>query len=307
MTYDTYILLLCSIVYVLLASISVVVVVIFTRMQIRLIRCGAEDEKLVKDYKKNSGKKPKGKAFDYAVAVFFSILFLAIFSFSVYVNLQENKYFKDIPTLKVVNSASMSKKHEKNTYLTENGLDDQFQTFDLILMYEIPKEEELQLYDIVAYEVDDMLIVHRIVEIEEPNEKHPDERYFLLQGDAVESPDRFPVYYSQMRAIYRGQRVPFIGSFVSFLQSPVGWMCLILIALTIIATPIIDKKIETEWDERTNILIQKAREKSASRGQGYPNALPAQWGAPVVVYPVYYNPNQRTGQATPPKGKGGKK
>jgi hypothetical protein len=151
----------------------------------------------------------------------------------------------------------MSEKHEKNDYLFNNDLNDQFQTFDLILTYKLPKEEDLKLYDIVVYEVDDILVIHRIVGIEEANDKHS-ERYFLLQGDAIERPDRFPVYYSQMKAIYRGERVPFVGSFITFMQSPAGWMCVILMAVTVIALPLIERKIKKVADERLVVLEEIA-------------------------------------------------
>ena len=100
-----------------------------------------------------------------------------------------------------------------------------------------------------------MLIVHRIVGIEEPNDFHPNERYFLLQGDAVESPDRYPVLYQQMRAIYRGERTPFIGSFILFMQSPAGWMCTLLIVITMIATPLLDKKLSEARNERLSVCL----------------------------------------------------
>ena len=137
----------------------------------------------------------------------------------------------------------MSKKNEKNKYLFDNNLNNQIQMFDLIAMYKLPDEMDLKLYDVVIYEVDDMLIVHRIVEIEEPNEKHPDHRYFKLQGDAVDAPDRFPVLYSQMRGIYKGWKVPFIGSFIMFMQSPAGWLCILLVVGAVIGSPIIDRKL----------------------------------------------------------------
>ena len=114
----------------------------------------------------------------------------------------------DIPRMQVVCSESMSEKHSKNTYLRKNNLNDQFDMFDVIITYELPKESELKKYDIVVYEIDGTLVVHRIVNIEEPNEKHPNERHFLLQGDNVESPDKFPVKYSQMRGIYKGDKIP---------------------------------------------------------------------------------------------------
>lgn len=317
MTYDTYISVICFIVYVMLVTISVVVVATITKMSIKLIVHGAEDEKIKKEYKKACKKRKRG-VMDYIISLLFSILFLGAFAFSLYVNIQGDKFFTDIPTIKVVNSASMSKKHKKNTYLAENNLNDQFQTFDLICLYQIPAEKDLHLYDIVLYEVEDTLIIHRIVGIEEPNQSHPDERYFLLQGDAVERADRFPVKYSQMKAIYRGERIPYVGSFVAFLQSPAGWLCIILIIVAIIASPIVEKKIEKEKRKRLAIILaaKGSREtKSVFAAASESQALPSQWGAPVFIYPVYYDPNSlKVGQAVPPatlatskeKGKGGK-
>ena len=106
------------------------------------------------------------------------------------------------------------------------------------------------LYDIVVYQQDDLMVIHRIVGIEEPNESHPNDRYFLCQGDAVGTPDRFPVKYSQIKGIYRNEKVPFVGSFVLFMQSPAGWLCILLVVFALIATPIAEKKIWAVEEER---------------------------------------------------------
>ncbi len=295
------------IVYVLLASLSVFVIATFTKMTVKLIKHGAEDEKIKTEYEK-AQKKRKCGAVDCIVSVLCTIVFAVAFAFSVYVNVQQDKYFDNIPTLKVVNSGSMSKKHEKNTYLFENNLNDQFQTFDIIFTYKAPKEEDLQLYDIVVYEVDGALLVHRIVGIEEPNEEHPDERHFLLQGDAVERPDRFPVHYNQIQAIYRGKRIPYIGSFVTFLQSPAGWMCMILIVVAIVAMPILEKKIAKAKAERWALLNgvnplsaiptkgkALAQVNSVQNAENSAEVLPPIWGAPVYLYPVYHDTNGKGG------------
>ncbi len=308
MAYDSYVFILCLIVYVLLTVISAVVVTTITKMSVRLIKHGAEDERIKKEYAKRK-KKRKCGILERIVSLLFCAIFLGAFAFSLYVNVQGDKYFSGVPTLKVVNSASMSKKHEKNKYLTENNLNDQFQTFDLICLYELPEEADLKLYDIVLYEVDDTLIIHRIVEIEEPNAEHPDERYFRLQGDAVERADRFPVKYSQMKAIYRGENVPYLGSFVAFLQSPAGWLCIILIVVAMIASPVFDKKISRAMDERYAQLLamqKKAQAKALARqkGESAPASasLPATndgtrlWGPTICLYPVYVEPPETDGK-----------
>ena len=149
----------------------------------------------------------------------------------------------------------MSFVHEDNTYLTENGITDQIQTFDIVVTRHLPNEYELKLYDIILYENDNgMMVIHRIVGIEEPTENHPDCRYFVLQGDANAYPDKIPVYYSQMRGIYRGERVPFVGSFVLFMQSPAGVMCILLVLIGFIAAPIMEKSIEKQKRLRLEII-----------------------------------------------------
>lgn len=248
--YGIYTFVLCMIVYVMLAGTFSFLLVMLAKSTLRLIRVGAEDEKIIKEFERKKPKKRTCGVTTIVSSILLCAIFVTIFAFSVYVNCTGDSYSDAIPTFKVVNSGSMSEKHEKNEYLFSNQLDDQFQTFDVILTYKLPDEYELELYDIVVYEVEKTLLVHRIVYIEEPNEKHPDSRYFLLQGDAIERPDRFPVYYKQMKAIYRGQRVPFIGSFITFMQSPAGYMCIILLVFGMIMMPVIDNKIEKAKRER---------------------------------------------------------
>ena len=228
-------------------------------MQSRLIRLGAEDTKIISEYEKSKLKKQSklGKALDYALTIIMVVFFTFIFSSSLYINCTQNTYFDNVPTYRVVQTGSMAKKNSKNKYLVENNLNDQIQTFDLILTYKLPKEEDLKIYDIVVYEVDGILIVHRIVDIEEPNANHPTERWFLLQGDAVEAADRFPVKYEQMKGIYRGEKVAFVGSFVLFMQSPAGWLCMLLVAGAVIISPIVDSKIGKLKKERISLFVSK--------------------------------------------------
>ena len=184
------------------------------------------------------------------VSVLLCVVVITVFLFAIYVRVNEDRPANGIPSIKVVKSESMATKHSENKYLFDNKLDNQFQMFDLVFCRHLPAEDELELYDIVVYKQDDMYVIHRIVGIEEPDKQHPNERHFLLQGDAVENPDKFPVRYSQMYGIYEGSRIPFIGSFVLFLQSPAGWLCVLLVIFATIATPLVEKKIKEATDKR---------------------------------------------------------
>ena len=250
--FEIYVFILCFIVFTLLTAMFSYLLASITKMEIELIRYGHRDEAIKKEREKELNKKTS-QALLWANRIFSLLICVALlttFSFALYVRATEDRPANGIPSIRVVKSESMATKNEKNTYLFTNHLNDQFQMFDIIICHHLPPEDELELYDIVIYEKEGVHVIHRIVGIEEPNEKHPNERQFLLQGDAVSSPDSFPVLYSQMQGIYEGTRIPFAGSFVLFLQSPAGWLCILLVVVSMVATPIVEKKVKKEINER---------------------------------------------------------
>jgi len=260
-SFEIYVFVLCAMVFIALGAAFTVMIVFITRLNIKLIRTGVEDEKIENEYAKSQlNKKTKiitilDKTFTYLIC----FIVITCFAIALYVNVKGNKVAGELPVVQVVKSASMSEKHEKNDHLEKYNLHDQIQSFDLIITHKLPGEFELELFDIVVYEIDNVLLVHRIVGIEEPNEEHPNERYFLLQGDAVETPDRFPVRYNQMKSIYKGERIPFVGSFVAFMQSPAGYLCILAVILTIVATPLVEKKLKKVKEERFILINESAQ------------------------------------------------
>ena len=181
------------------------------------------------------------------------IVLAIMVAFSVAMGVTENDLTKKLTSLKVVKSESMSKAHKDNDYIENHNLNDQFQMFDLIVTHPLPAEEDIELYDIIVYERDGDLIIHRVVYIDEPDDSS-DSRLFYFRGDAVKDNDDTPVEYDQMRGIYRGKRIPFVGSFILFMQSPAGIICLILAVMGMFIMPIIDQRIEDVRDHRYRLL-----------------------------------------------------
>ncbi len=241
--YDTYIFILCLIVFVLLTILSVVCVTIIARLTIRLIRTGAEDAQLVQESQQVK-KKRSGlcRGIECVFSTLVCLVFVAAFGLSLYAQCMEEQFHETIPTYRVVLTGSMAEAHKDNAYLRENNLTDQLQVFDLAAFYRIPPQEELELYDIVIYQIEDDLLCHRIVEMKQEGE----ETVYILQGDNSAYPDYQPVHYSQMRAVYRGEKIPFVGSFIMFLRSPAGWLCILLVLVGMIAAPLADRKLERE-------------------------------------------------------------
>ena len=241
--YDQYVFILCIVSFTLTVSLFGVMLGIIIFQQCRAIDHGLLDKKITNEYLRDYGKKSPLKIVFSIISLILSVAVIAAFAWTFSVRFSDSKVEGKTPVPRVVLSDSMSYKRDTNTYLTEHNLNDQFDTFDLILTHKLPGEFELQLYDVVVYEVDGDLIVHRIVEIEEPNEAHPDHRIFRLRGDAVKYNDGYSVEYSDMKAIYRGEKVKFVGSFIYFLQSPAGYVCIVLLVFGFILAPLLDKFI----------------------------------------------------------------
>ena len=272
---ELYAFFLSLIVFVILTGFFTVLLVYSVRLKLTLIRFGVIDKEIQREYEKEKKKIHGDGWFVTLLSRIIAGVLCLVFLFSMVLAFTENEAFDDFPSLKVVKSDSMSYKNKLNTYLFTNDLNDQFDTYDLVLTEKIPDEFDLELYDVIVYDRNGTAIIHRIVEIIEPDETHPDHRYFRTQGDAVSSPDGSLVFYDQMIGIYRGERVPFVGSIVLFLQSPAGWLCIILMLFALIAAPIVEKKLVTErlirllrsgylLKQRPRVILSEKREAVAA-------------------------------------------
>lgn len=249
---EIYTLILCFTVFFALTIFFIFLFCQIFKLNKKVIKSGIDDEKIEADYVKRLEKKEclACKIINVATSAILILATSAFFISSVVLRFREDNVVTNIPTAVVCRSDSMAEKHEENIYLFNNNLNNQFQTFDILLIHKLPKEDELKLFDVVVYETKEILVIHRIIGIEEPNEKHPDERYFVLKGDANEDNDIFPVLYSQMKGIYKGEKIDCIGSFVLFTQSPAGYLCVFLIVAVCFIIPVVDKKIIEEENKR---------------------------------------------------------
>lgn len=246
--YEIYIFVLCLVVFVALTAFFAALIACIAKMNIKLIRGGFADGEIRKQREKSAKKTAVFRTLEILLSAALFVAAIAVFFFSLQVKINEKKPVER-NVIKVVKSGSMAEKDGFNKYLTENNLNDQIQMFDLIVVSPLPKESDLKLYDIVVYEADGQMIVHRIVDIKEADETHS-QRRFVLQGDANRYSDKFPVLYSQMKGIYGGKKVPYIGSFVVFMNSPAGWLCVLLVVAVCIAYPFLEKKLKKEADLR---------------------------------------------------------
>ncbi len=253
--FEIYVLILCGIVLALLTATFSWLISYIYRLQIKGIRGGLFDVEIAEEFERIERQKTRSKAahviVDIIVPSIICIALVIVFAFSLSVDINKNKKVGVVPHLKVVQSGSMAIKHQSNEYLVENNLDDQLQIFDVIVIDSLPKEEDLKIYDIVVYKdfTDGALVVHRIIEINIA-EDDSGETWYLFKGDANQYADRYPVRYSDMIGIYSGTRIPYVGSFVTFMNSPAGYLCVLLVIGVLAVMPIIDKKLDKAKAER---------------------------------------------------------
>ena len=270
--FELYTFLLCLITFLLLVGFFAFLIGYIFKLTIRLIDMGSEDDSIRREFSVERKRRAWFAQADRVVSLILCVVLLLAFGFALFVTVREKGgSVSDVPVLRVVTSGSMREKHESNRYLFENALDDQIKTHDLIVTHPLPPVEEIKLYDILVYESNDTLIIHRVIEIEPPNRYHPDEPMFRLQGDANAYADPILVSYDQLRGIYRGQRVPIVGSFISFLHSPPGWLCILLVIFTAFALPYMQRKLMEEREGRYYHLLfledRRAREAAMKKRQ----------------------------------------
>jgi hypothetical protein len=78
--YEIYVFLLCLIVFLLLTALSVVCLSIITKLTLRLINCGEEDQKILAEYKKSKTKKGENKVVKILDHVFSGLVCFACYA-----------------------------------------------------------------------------------------------------------------------------------------------------------------------------------------------------------------------------------
>ena len=92
----------------------------------------------------------------------FYVVILLILGMGIYFKAVGEQIFVGNYSYMVIETGSMSKKLASNTYLTDD-MTNQIQTFDFIQLEKISSDDDIKLYDVVAYKntETDMIIVDR--------------------------------------------------------------------------------------------------------------------------------------------------
>lgn len=250
-----------------LVSFCIVFTILFRHYynsNINLVSSGKEDIELIDnalDEEKKSKSRSRrviriiGRIFSYAVLA----LILACFVFSLVAKIKDDSMLFGNSSIVVIASGSMSERN--NDYVKDNNLTNQFDTYDIIGITKYSSQDEVKLYDVVAYKnKNDVTIVHRIVEFHTNDDGSVS---YLTMGDSNTSADnvassQYSGYLSFDKIIgkYDGRRYKGIGVFVIFLQSPSGIVTIISVVYCLIMFDILSNKYKKAIIDRTNMLVK---------------------------------------------------
>ena len=148
-----------------------------------------------------------------------------------------------------VASGSMSEKNEANPYL--ENLNNQFDTYDMIVLEKVESPADLQLYDVIAFVNDKGVnIIHRIVGVKNT----ADGLRYVTRGDSNNMDDEYNPSFDDVLGEYTDMHIPLAGVFVMFLQSFSGIITVVAIIYCLIMIEIVRGKIEGAREDRLAFL-----------------------------------------------------
>ena len=225
---------------------------VYTRTSIKEVRAGKRDIELMDAYIHEMKLSVRIRRKVWAIVkgvCFYGILavLIPVFVLSMYNKMQGNVTMLGDRAVMVVASGSMSVKHPANDYLVSNALDNQFDTYDMIVLERV-EEGDLQLYDVIAF-VDNTgkNVIHRIIGV------NADGTY-VTRGDANNTNDSFHPTHQNIVGRYTGDHVPAVGSLVMFLQSAGGIVTLLALVYCIIMLDRFNSKLRDEEADRLEQL-----------------------------------------------------
>lgn len=246
-----------------LLSFSIVFTILFRHYylyNIENVKKGNVDIELIENAKKiKEAKTNKRKIVTNIISKVISyivfVLIIIVFAFSLYSRFSGNSIPFGNSSLIVIASGSMSEKNEDNSYL--QNINNQFNTYDIIGITKYNNQEEIELYDVVAFKNDEgITIVHRIIEILDVNGKEA----YITRGDSNNTSDNGVQYedyltYDNIIGYYNGTRIQSVGIFIVFLQSNAGIITIVAIAYCLFMFDYYSNRYEKVVEDRTKLLI----------------------------------------------------
>ena len=239
------------------SAIFTILYVAYSNATIKEINTGIKDVELIHEviYERQEKVKKRKEVLKVVkdVAFFLTLaIVVPIFIFSVINKITKNTTMLGDSGIIVVASGSMSEKNKANSYIFENNLNNQFDTYDIITISKVKKKSDIKPYDVIAFydKEDGRTIIHRIREIR----YEADGMHYVTRGDSNDKDDEYKPVFEDIIGVYTGQRMKGFGAFVIFFQSYAGIITVVSIDYCMIMIDRISNKINKVQEARVKML-----------------------------------------------------
>ncbi len=228
----------------------------YTLSNIVEINAGKRDIELIDDfiYSGQSATVKRRKIFKTVKSVLFYallVVLIPIFVFSVLNKINGKPTMLGGKAFMVVASGSMSQRHEDNTYLDAYSLNNQFNTYDIIILNQATSPSQLKKYDVIAFVNDKGInVIHRIIDVEY---KATGVSY-VTRGDSNNANDSYHPTFQDVVGVYSGKKINAVGIFIMFFQSYGGMVTVAALVYCLFMLERYNIKADTAQTQRIEML-----------------------------------------------------
>ena len=249
------------------------------------IKYGFEDTSLINEVKENTYKKnlkirkhnrgcfltlkealkeeeKQAKALNILMNIFCSIIIVFLFGvFSVGLTYRvnnDNLFINDTTYLTIL-TGSMETKNEKNDYLEKYDLNNQITQYSLVGITKVEDLNEIKLWDIIAYEHEGNIILHRVIDIYTDDED-PSIICFKLRGDANSASLSYEekICKNDIVGKYNGFQNYGLGVFLTYIKSEIGFIALLGAAVFLFLATFAEDMVNKAYKIRIDYLIDES-------------------------------------------------
>ena len=220
----------------------------------------------IETYYKRKKRKQVGNIISNSIVGIFLVALIGFFVWAtVMKSNDQTTYFGD-KTYLVVQTSSMASINDSNKYLKDGSIDSKDRMNTRISQYafigidkfksEDQIEDQIKVYDIVAFRMDDKIIVHRVYSIGEEKDGH---KLFTFRGDAnpASMSGEINVTSDRIVGVFDGYQNQILGSIVIYIQSGTGLISVFAIAIVLMVYIFYYDRIDLRLTERYEALMKE--------------------------------------------------
>lgn len=216
----------------------------------------------IETYYKRKKRKKVGNIISNSIVGIFLVALIGFFVWATVMKSNDQiTYFGD-KTYLVVQTSSMASINESNKYLKDGSIDSKDRMNTRISQYafigidKFKSEDQIKVYDIVAFRMDDKIIVHRVYSIGEEKDGH---KLFTFRGDAnpASMSGEINVTSDRIVGVFDGYQNQILGSIVIYIQSGTGLISVFAIAIVLMVYIFYYDRIDLRLTERYEALMKE--------------------------------------------------